>query len=640
MKTKERFITMMLALMAMFMGTTAMAEDREAYVVYKEGTLRFCYDTLRDKVDGKTYDLNVGSYGPGWESHNYMVSKVVFEYAFKEVKPTSMHHWFNGCKLLTTIEGLYHLDTSEVTIMSDAFRDCQKLRTLSLLDFDTSKVEILTRMFDGCISLEILTMGDFNTSQVRDMEGMFANCKKLKRLDLSSFDTNKVQSMNKMFQYCSGLQSLDLSGFKTSALKNMAYMFQGCYNMKSLNMSSFNTSQVTDMSYLFDGCSALTSLYLSSFNTSNVGTMESMFGNCSALTGLDLSSFDTRNVYTFVTMFQKCSSLNTIYVGDGWNVSGANFSTSMFESCTSLAGEAGTTYDANHIDAGYAHVDGGNGNPGYLTAVRRYNLMVKGNYVTNANRYDILGDGGTIIFDGDKTLTLNKLDLANKGDGVYGISNGNSNYDIDVKTLTIEVLGDTKITTDKSCLYFKNLNLTINGPAELNLASSENEAIDVNTCRLSLVNAKLYAKGYNSAIKGTGSQMTVNRSLLEAWSEKEYDATFYCFNDFQLDNSFYEDNINGSDWLFSGESFYYHKNNHALWYDGYYTIDQGGLYTYDSKYPYKVKISPAKPSISTNISEPVAQPTTNQPMYNVAGQRVGKDYKGIVIQNGKKVVVR
>ena len=44
--------------------------------------------------------------------------------------------------------------------------------------------------------------------------------------------------------------------------------------------------------------------------------------------------------------------------------------------------------------------------------------------------------------------------------------------------------------------------------------------------------------------------------------------------------------------------------------------------------------------ISTNISEVDAPSTTDQPMYNLSGQRVGKDYKGIVIQNGKKVVIK
>ncbi len=44
--------------------------------------------------------------------------------------------------------------------------------------------------------------------------------------------------------------------------------------------------------------------------------------------------------------------------------------------------------------------------------------------------------------------------------------------------------------------------------------------------------------------------------------------------------------------------------------------------------------------ITTEISEADTQSTTDQPMYNLSGQRVGKDYKGIVIQNGKRAIVR
>ena len=39
----------------------------------------------------------------------------------------------------------------------------------------------------------------------------------------------------------------------------------------------------------------------------------------------------------------------------------------MFYNCTSLVGGQGTTYDANHIDKTYAHIDGGPSNPGYFT---------------------------------------------------------------------------------------------------------------------------------------------------------------------------------------------------------------------------------------------------------------------------------
>ena len=33
-------------------------------------------------------------------------------------------------------------------------------------------------------------------------------------------------------------------------------------------------------------------------------------------------------------------------------------------------------------------------------------------------------------------------------------------------------------------------------------------------------------------------------------------------------------------------------------------------------------------------------PNTQHPIYNLAGQRVGKNYKGVVIQNGKKYIVK
>jgi hypothetical protein len=42
-------------------------------------------------------------------------------------------------------------------------------------------------------------------------------------------------------------------------------------------------------------------------------------------------------------------------------------SKNVFNDCTSLVGGQGTTYDANHVGADYAHIDGGPDNPGYFT---------------------------------------------------------------------------------------------------------------------------------------------------------------------------------------------------------------------------------------------------------------------------------
>ena len=39
----------------------------------------------------------------------------------------------------------------------------------------------------------------------------------------------------------------------------------------------------------------------------------------------------------------------------------------MIADCPNLVGGQGTKFDEDHIDAEYAHIDGGESNPGYLT---------------------------------------------------------------------------------------------------------------------------------------------------------------------------------------------------------------------------------------------------------------------------------
>ena len=106
----------------------------------------------------------------------------------------------------------------------------------------------------------------------------------------------------------------------------------------------------------------------------------SWFNSMSQLRTLDLSNLTMTNVTNTDEMFSGCSSLTTITVNDTWpaqngaegtvtpggsgsSVSGSN----MFNGCTSLVGGAGTPYDASHVDYTYAHIDGGDSNPGYFT---------------------------------------------------------------------------------------------------------------------------------------------------------------------------------------------------------------------------------------------------------------------------------
>ena len=188
---------------------------------------------------------------------------------------------------------------------------------------------------------DIIGINYLNTSEVTNMSWMFTNCKSLTSLDVNNFNTAKVTSMEGMFQECESLTSLDVSHFNTAKVTSMSQMFNRCRGLMILDLGNFNTANVTNMSSMFSTCTSLRSLDLSSFNTSKVTTMNWMFGSSYAL--------------------------QTIYVGDGWSTAAVSYSNNMFYYCTNLVGGKGTTYDSDHIDKAYAHIDGGPSNPGYFT---------------------------------------------------------------------------------------------------------------------------------------------------------------------------------------------------------------------------------------------------------------------------------
>ena len=343
----------------------------EPYACYTPSntTLTFYYDRQFATRQGTTYNLNTDSYLPRWfENGIYSsVTRVVFDPSFAEARPTVTYGWFYNMQHLTTLTGMQYLNTSQVTDMSGMFMECSSLSNLDLSHFNTSNVTTMELMFYGCSALTSLDLNSFNTSKVTDMSNMFDGCSGLTSLDVSNFNTSKVTDMSFMFDGCSGLTSLNLSSFNTSKVTRMWGIFCNCSGLTSLDLGSFNTSNVINMNSMFLGCSGLTSLDLSHFDTANADDMVRMFEDCSGLTSLDLSSFNTTNVYDMQFMFNDCSGLATIYVGSDWSTARAYYSTKMFYNCTSLLGGQGTTYDENHVNKAYAHIDGGPSNPGYFS---------------------------------------------------------------------------------------------------------------------------------------------------------------------------------------------------------------------------------------------------------------------------------
>ena len=322
----------------------AQAQTREAYVNRSANgtTLTFYYDDQRATRTGATWgieetkkdesDITYPAWAGTWDVADMTTTRVVFDASFRDFRPTATAMWFHRCIVLRKIEGLEHLNTSEVKDMGWMFSDCCRLPSLDL--------------------------SHFNTQNVTDMGGMFSHCSRLTSLDLSHFNTQNVTDMFGMFWGCSGLTSLDVSHFNTQNVTDMRAMFSDCSGLTSLDVSHFNTQNVTDMRGMFWGCSGFTSLDVSNFNTQNVTDMRGMFSGCSGLTSLDLSHFNTQNVFDMSRMFSGCSALTSIRCNTDWH---CPESEGMFADCTKLKGAV--AYDENETDVTMADPE-----TGYFTA--------------------------------------------------------------------------------------------------------------------------------------------------------------------------------------------------------------------------------------------------------------------------------
>ena len=284
---------------------------------------------------------------------------------------------------------------------------------LKSTDFKT-----VTFYYDAMRLLRDGTIYDLNTGSVRPGWDDYRPTWVTTVIFDPSFAEARPTSTYQWFYNMTNLLEIEgIEYLNTSEVTTMNGMFHTCRSLQSLDLSNFDTQKVTDMGAMFRACTALKDLDLSSFNTSRRMNFNWMFGDCTSLEVLDLSSFNTSAVYNMANLFNGCTALKTIYVGDEWNAQDVSTSTQMFNSCTSLVGGAGTTYDVNHVDKAYAIIDGTNGNPGYLT--------YKGAYVV----YDANSTTLTFYCDtkkGEKTGTIYSLNQGTDApawytDGTCGI---------------------------------------------------------------------------------------------------------------------------------------------------------------------------------------------------------------------------
>ena len=259
-------------------------------VKYADGTLTF-FLTTKETLGENEYGIYGGLGTPDWVWKNpnvANVTKVVFDPAFANARPTNCNEWFQNYVNLTSIEGIEYLNTSQVTDMHNMFYNCYHLQTTDFSGFDTRKVKDMSNMFYNCGSLKSLDISNFNTSEVTNMRSMFYHCIGLTSLDLSHLNTSKVSIMISMFQLCSNLLSVNLSGWDTRNVGSMDHMFEGCKSLKTLDLSGFDTREKTcAMDDMFNTCKELTTIFVSDkFVVGTRGTGDgTMFLECKKLKG-------------------------------------------------------------------------------------------------------------------------------------------------------------------------------------------------------------------------------------------------------------------------------------------------------------------------------------------------------------------
>ena len=130
----------------------AQAQTREAYVNRSANgtTLTFYYDDQRATRTGATWgieetkkdesDITYPAWAGTWDVADMTTTRVVFDASFRDFRPTATAMWFHRCIVLRKIEGLEHLNTSEVKDMGWMFSDCCRLPSLDLSHFNTQNV--------------------------------------------------------------------------------------------------------------------------------------------------------------------------------------------------------------------------------------------------------------------------------------------------------------------------------------------------------------------------------------------------------------------------------------------------------------------------------------------------------------------
>jgi surface protein len=283
------------------------------YTIKMDGVATRIDATLNGNEDKLIEILNFGEIGmnncnQSFENcDNLTISATAVPGDFSTV--TDMQEMFYRCSNLNYIP---LLDTSNVTNMRSAFRNCDLLEVPLL---DTSKVTNMERMFDN--NQNLVEIPHINTSGVTNFTNMFNYCRDLEtvpELDLSS-----ARYCSDMFNYCTsmtGVPALDTSG-----VLQMREMFIGCSELVSV--PTLDTSSATHLDGLFRSCSKIQ--YVPTIDIGSVSySLQNMFSRCYDLKEVTFTGTSNPNIQRTDRMFELCYDIESVPHFDTSNVTNMN----------------------------------------------------------------------------------------------------------------------------------------------------------------------------------------------------------------------------------------------------------------------------------------------------------------------------
>lgn len=281
-------------------------------------------------------------------------------------------------ELVTAINGLDILDTSNAITMKGMFYNCRGLTDIDVSSFDTSNVTDMSYLFaapvtdsvsnysDLPMNLSTIEFGDnFVTSNVTDISYILYYNTSLTELDIDDWDVSNVTSMCSSFFNCCNLTTFGenaLANWNTGKVINMEHAFRWLKKLTALNLEKWDVSSVKSFSYCFCNLAWTDVLDLEAWDISNCEDLSMMFHSCKTLTTLKVNTWDVRNVKTFDHFIaqmgsnfknmdvsnwkvtNKCENLNAMFHGykgttidvSGWDTSNVKVFTQMFDGCSNL----------------------------------------------------------------------------------------------------------------------------------------------------------------------------------------------------------------------------------------------------------------------------------------------------------------